>query len=508
MLVLFLCKIYFPYICNRILHKTLKVIKMIKRHPCNLIIFLILIFSCTTKTKISKKIPSEVKYEELKENEKKKETYKITTKKQIYSIISDFKHNCSSEDNALEFLDTCEDFLKFLESNSHLKNNAQFFLSFNRIYLSIYDLKHALVNKKRYRKYGIQDVIFNSYMCEAIENMKKELKFFLGFTKDKEATNKSTKHTDRYYKEIAKEKTYTGFSNKWIVKPFLFPGSYSASYWFIEKKLHSSYHHIKETKRKKFENILHQDINILTKDGEFINGLFCLPYNPPKRSPCIYDIPNDNSNKKVFLFFDGQVATMPDKYCSHYKHFKKLNIPCLYIDYRGYGKSTGIPTEGGIFLDAEAAFKYLVDLGYSPKNIIVCGGSLGTSPALHIASKYHVNCAIVISGFSSIENAMKERKFKKGGYFYKKKNKPLFNNVDLVKQTKCPIHVIVGKKDDWLPPKNHSKIIKKHVPKEIESTYTEIPDGDHANIWDHQKKCSKQLLNKIKEIVDNSTHTH
>jgi hypothetical protein len=55
------------------------------------------------------------------------------------------------------------------------------------------------------------------------------------------------------------------------------------------------------------------------------------------------------------------------------------------LDYRGYGKSQGHPSEPGLYEDAEAAYSDLLALGYSPNQIIFHGESLGTAVAVDLA---------------------------------------------------------------------------------------------------------------------------
>jgi uncharacterized protein len=57
----------------------------------------------------------------------------------------------------------------------------------------------------------------------------------------------------------------------------------------------------------------------------------------------------------------------------------------LLLDYRGYGKSEGRPTERGFYQDAEAAYGYLIAHGYSAARIFIHGESLGTAVAAHLA---------------------------------------------------------------------------------------------------------------------------
>ena len=59
----------------------------------------------------------------------------------------------------------------------------------------------------------------------------------------------------------------------------------------------------------------------------------------------------------------------------------------LIIDYRGYGQSTGKASEQGTYLDAQAAWDYLVDnRGISPGKIVLFGRSLGGAVAAWLAA--------------------------------------------------------------------------------------------------------------------------
>ena len=49
----------------------------------------------------------------------------------------------------------------------------------------------------------------------------------------------------------------------------------------------------------------------------------------------------------------------------------------LLLDYRGYGKSEGKPSEKGLYLDAEAAYDWIVAHGYTPNQIVIHRESLG-----------------------------------------------------------------------------------------------------------------------------------
>jgi fermentation-respiration switch protein FrsA (DUF1100 family) len=71
------------------------------------------------------------------------------------------------------------------------------------------------------------------------------------------------------------------------------------------------------------------------------------------------------------------------------------------LDYRGYGKSEGRPTETGLYQDADAAYDWLLSNGYTPSRIIVHGESLGTAVAAELASRRGCAGIVLEAPFSS-----------------------------------------------------------------------------------------------------------
>lgn len=59
----------------------------------------------------------------------------------------------------------------------------------------------------------------------------------------------------------------------------------------------------------------------------------------------------------------------------------------LVVDYRGYGRSEGWPTERGLYQDSEAAYEWLKARGWGEDRIILVGESLGTAAAVELASR-------------------------------------------------------------------------------------------------------------------------
>jgi pimeloyl-ACP methyl ester carboxylesterase len=78
------------------------------------------------------------------------------------------------------------------------------------------------------------------------------------------------------------------------------------------------------------------------------------------------------------------------------------------FDYRGYGNSSGFPSEGGLYLDAEAVYQHVITReGLRPQDIMAFGISLGSGPAAYIASRHPIGTLALLSPYTSIPNVVR-----------------------------------------------------------------------------------------------------
>jgi pimeloyl-ACP methyl ester carboxylesterase len=85
--------------------------------------------------------------------------------------------------------------------------------------------------------------------------------------------------------------------------------------------------------------------------------------------------------------------------------FCGMGFAMLLFDYRGFGRSSGAPTEPGTYLDARAAWDYLTNTkGFSPRSIVIVGESLGGPIAAHLAKDVAPAALILVSTFTSVPN--------------------------------------------------------------------------------------------------------
>lgn len=106
--------------------------------------------------------------------------------------------------------------------------------------------------------------------------------------------------------------------------------------------------------------------------------------------------------KFTFVAFHGNagnIAMRGDVY--RFLHETPANV--LAVEYRGYGRSDGAPSEAGLYSDAATAYQYLVQArGIAPKTIISFGQSLGTAVASHLAANSEVGGVVLEAPFPSL----------------------------------------------------------------------------------------------------------
>ena len=92
-------------------------------------------------------------------------------------------------------------------------------------------------------------------------------------------------------------------------------------------------------------------------------------------------LPNDHSDI-LTIYFHGNGGNIHQR-ADVLEKIRSLGSSVLGVSYRGYLFSTGTPSEKGIYEDGKAALQYALDtLGYSKKNIILFGRSLGSAVAI------------------------------------------------------------------------------------------------------------------------------
>ena len=131
----------------------------------------------------------------------------------------------------------------------------------------------------------------------------------------------------------------------------------------------------------------YEDVNFISEDGRMLHGWW-IPH-PQARGTVIHCHGNaGNIGDRAWLAAD----------------LHRLHVNVFLFDYRGYGKSRGLPTEKGTYRDARAAYEVVrakyQDVESPP--VVLHGQSLGGAVAIQLALDKPVRGLIVESSFSSV----------------------------------------------------------------------------------------------------------
>jgi len=211
---------------------------------------------------------------------------------------------------------------------------------------------------------------------------------------------------------------------------------------FMEKKgIYFPYPKIEQTPQDL--GLKYQDIYIKTSDGFILNGWF---------------IPAEDS-KYTIIFFHGNAGNISHR-LDKISIFHKLGLNTFIFDYRGYGKSKGTPNEKGLYIDAEAVYKYLLNELKIPQNkIILYGESLGTAIAIKLASEEKVK-AVILEGAFSRGKDMAKRIYPFLPYFFFSNS---FDSLSRIKKIESP-KLFLHSQDDEIVPFSLAKKLYDNAP--------------------------------------------
>ena len=136
-------------------------------------------------------------------------------------------------------------------------------------------------------------------------------------------------------------------------------------------------------------NLRFADVTLQTDDGERLHGWWV-----PASAPAIGHV----------LLCHGNAGNIADR-VPHLALLSAAGFDVLAFDYRGYGRSSGRPSEDGTYRDARAARDVLLSHeGVDPTRVLYLGESLGGAVALALALDHPPAGLVLQSAFTSVRD--------------------------------------------------------------------------------------------------------
>lgn len=152
--------------------------------------------------------------------------------------------------------------------------------------------------------------------------------------------------------------------------------------------------------------------------------------------------------KPTIVLFHGNAGNLRHR-VGLLKTLQSQGFGFVAIDYRGYGNSSGDPSEQGLYADARATLEYAQrDLRLAPKSIVLFGESVGTGVATQMATEGEFAALVLQSPYTSILDKVGERfPWLPASLLLTER----FNNIDKIKGVDEPLLVFHGQQDNLFP---------------------------------------------------------
>ncbi|MCH7591252.1 MAG: alpha/beta hydrolase [Planctomycetes bacterium] len=199
-----------------------------------------------------------------------------------------------------------------------------------------------------------------------------------------------------------------------------------------------------------------------------------------------WHVPHDRAFGNI-IFFHGNAGNMTSRLHS-VKLLHNMGLNVLIIDYRGYGRSEGKPSETGTYEDAEAAWRYLTETrGERPDHIALFGRSLGGAVAIELATRHTPAALVTESTFTSLTDI--------GRMHYRFLPVRLilsyrYDSLSKVGRITCPKLFFHGREDTLIPLENGRRLFDASAdPKE----FIETPGGHNESGFTYTPEFTKRL---------------
>lgn len=195
-----------------------------------------------------------------------------------------------------------------------------------------------------------------------------------------------------------------------------------------------------------------QDVWLTTADGIRLHGWWKAAVN----------------SKFVTLYLHGNGFNVTTR-GGQIRAITEAGSDVLVLDYRGYGKSDGRPSERGVYLDADAGYEYVLKTG---RPIIIQGQSMGAAVAVELAVRRPCAGVVLESPFTSgreiaLRNSRLALFFPWG-----------FNSRTRIARLRAPLLIMHGDKDSVVPHSMGKELFS--VAPEPKRFWT-VPEAGHGN---------------------------
>lgn len=190
-----------------------------------------------------------------------------------------------------------------------------------------------------------------------------------------------------------------------------------------------------------------------------------------------WHIPPRDSGKPVIVYFHGNGGALNLR-AQRFARLAAEGFGVIGVSYRGYGGSTGTPTEAGLIADGIAAYEFAAKL-YTPARVALWGESLGSGVAVAVAAEAPVAKLVLETPFTSAADVGASV------YFFlpvRLLMKDQFRSDLRIAQVKAPVLILHGERDSVVPVRFGERLYEL-VPGKKQ--FARFANGEHYDLDRH-----------------------
>jgi len=188
-------------------------------------------------------------------------------------------------------------------------------------------------------------------------------------------------------------------------------------------------------------------------------------------------IPGPDS-RGVIVWFHGNAGNISHRLDNIRRLLDTVGLSIFIFDYREFGRSEGVISKAGTFLDAEGVLRYLtVERQINHCDLLLFGRSLGTALAVHIARSIEPLGIILEAAFTGTLDMLR-RYFPFG--VPPSLTQTVYDNLSFIEAITCPILFIHGAHDQAIPISMGRTLYEKATAPKF---FYEVPQADHNDTY-------------------------
>ena len=190
------------------------------------------------------------------------------------------------------------------------------------------------------------------------------------------------------------------------------------------------------------------------------SNLYLIPSDPPNSEdtiPVIFIRNQEAIKNRLLIYFHGNgedihlASNMINCVC------QQLGYHGVLVEYPSYGVyQHAQPSEEKLFSDAERVYDFFIRLKFRAQNVVLFGRSIGSGPAVYLASFKKVRALVLFSPYVNLQQIARDH-LSILGFILKKQ----FRNDEYIRHVEDPVFIVHGKRDRLIPWRHSERLFAK-----------------------------------------------